>query len=178
LYGNGSLAKEGVVQDARGVKTLRLFSPFAAAVAALFLALPARADTTWLTDFKQAQEQAKTDNRLILLDFTGSDWCGWCIKLNREVFSKPEFKDYATKNLVLMEVDFPRAKQIATTVKAQNEELAQKYGVQGFPTIVVLNSEGKKIGELSYDAGIPPGSQRAEATPDAFIASVEKLRKG
>ena len=68
------------------------------------------AEPSWETDYKKAQDQAKAGNKLVLLDFTGSDWCGWCIKLDREVFSKPEFKDYATKNLVLVELDFPRAK--------------------------------------------------------------------
>lgn len=151
---------------------------FVAAVCLSLLLPSARADVTWLTDFKDAQQKARTDNKLLLLDFTGSDWCGWCIKLRKEVFAKPEFRDYATKNLVLMEVDFPRGKTISDTVRQQNEALAEKYGVQGFPTIVVLNSEGKKVGELSYDAGIPAGSTRAEATPQAFIASVEKLKKG
>ena len=111
------------------------------------------------------------------MDFTGSDWCGWCIKLQKEVFSQPEFKEYASKNLVLVEVDFPRSKKIADDLKAQNESLAQHFQVQGFPTIIVLDSEGKSLGELSYDAAIPAGSRRAEATPAAFIASLEKLRK-
>ncbi|HEY0368963.1 MAG TPA: thioredoxin family protein, partial [Chthoniobacterales bacterium] len=66
----------------------------------------------WLTDLKEAQEQAKSGNKLLLLDFTGSDWCGWCIKLDREVFSKPEFKAYAEKNLVLLELDFPRGREL------------------------------------------------------------------
>lgn len=122
----------------------------------------------WLTNYKQAQDEAKTNKKLLLVDFTGSDWCGWCIKLDKEVFSTPEFKEYATKNLVLMEVDFPRRKEVSATLKSQNEELAQKHGIQGFPTIVVLNSDGKKVGELGYTPG----------GPSAFIAELEKLRKG
>lgn len=144
---------------------------------AIFATASAEAKPGWLTDFKQAQEQAKSGQKLMLLDFTGSDWCGWCIKLDREVFSQAEFKDYASKNLVLMEADFPRGKQLPATEQAQNEELAAKYGVQGFPTIVVLNGEGKKVGELSYEAGVPEDSREAKATPAAFIASLEKLRK-
>src|SRR6202011_321292 len=105
--------------------------------------------------------------KLLLVDFTGSDWCGWCIKLNKEVFSKPEFKDYANKNLVLLEVDFPRRKQQSDAVRKQNEQLASEYQIQGFPTIVVLNGEGKKVGELYY----------MEGGPSAFIAEIEKLRK-
>jgi thioredoxin-related protein len=138
---------------------------------ALFLALTVapimRADLTWLTDYKKAQEEAKANNKLILLDFTGSDWCGWCIRLDREVFSKPEFKDYAGKNLVLVEVDFPRRKPLNLETRKQNEELAGQYGIQGFPTIIVLNGDGRKVGELGY---MPGG-------PEAFIAELEKLRK-
>ena len=122
----------------------------------------------WLTNYKQAQEIAKSDKKLLLVDFTGSDWCGWCIKLDKEVFSKPEFQDYAKKNLVLMEADFPRTKKLSATEQSQNEELAQQYGIQGFPTIVVLNSEGKKVGEVGYTPG----------GPSAFIAELEKFRKG
>lgn len=146
-------------------------------VAACALVVPARANPDWLTDFDQAQQKAKADHKLLLLNFTGSDWCGWCIKLDREVFSKPEFREYANKNLVLVELDFPRAKQIDPALRRKNMELAQKFQIEAFPTILVLNGEGKVIGALSYDSGVPPESNRPVATPAAFIASVEKLRK-
>lgn len=129
---------------------------------------PASAKPGWLTDFKQAQAKARETNRLLLIDFTGSDWCGWCIKLNREVFSKPEFKEYADKNLVLLEVDFPRRKEISAEQMQQNEELARKFEVMGFPTILVFDSSGKKVGELGY---MPGG-------PSAFIAELDRLRRG
>ena len=138
------------------------------ALAAAPLNAGAQGKAGWLTNYKQAQEEAKANKKLLLLDFTGSDWCGWCIKLDKEVFSQAEFKDYASKNLVLMEVDFPRRKEISATEKSQNEQLAQQHGIQGFPTIVVLNSDGKKVGELGYTPG----------GPAAFIAELEKLRKG
>ena len=142
---------------------------FCAVVAAVFAAISSTwASAEWLTDYAKAQAEAKTSHKLVLLNFTGSDWCGWCIRLDREVFSRPEFKDYASKNLVLMEADFPRTKAQPATVKRQNEELATQYQVIGFPTIVVLNGEGRKIGELGY---MPGG-------PSAFIAELEKLRKG
>jgi protein disulfide-isomerase len=127
-----------------------------------------QAKAGWLTNYEQAQEQAKAGHKLMLLDFTGSDWCGWCIRLEREVFSKPEFKEYASKNLVLLELDFPRGKELPAALQSQNERLARKYQIQGFPTIVVLNSDGKQVGELGY---VPGG-------PEAFIAELEKLRKG
>ena len=147
------------------MKFLRLLA-FSAAL--LTTSALAEGKPGWLTNYKQAQETAKTDKKLLLVDFTGSDWCGWCIKLDQEVFSKPEFKEYASKNLVLMEADFPRAKQLSATEQSQNEQLAQQYGIQGFPTIVVLNSDGKKVGEVGYTPG----------GPAAFIAALEKFRKG
>jgi len=158
--------RDGLVEIAR-VKNYRLVF-FAAAAISLAAASSTHAGLEWLTDYKKAQQEAKTSNRLLLVDFTGSDWCGWCIKLDREVFSKAEFKDYASKNLVLMEVDFPRAKAQTVGVKKQNQELAQQYQIQGFPTILVLNGDGQKIGELGYMEG-------GAAT---FIAELEKLRKG
>lgn len=143
--------------------TLLLFACFS------FLSLgSAFAKPGWLTDPKQAQEQAKADKKLVLVDFTGSDWCGWCIKLDREVFSKPEFQEYASKNLVLLEIDFPKGKQLSPAEQSRNSELAQKYAVQGFPTIVVLDGEGKQVGEIGYTPG----------GPAAFIAELNKLRKG
>ncbi len=105
---------------------------------------------------------------MLLLDFTGSDWCGWCIRLKREVFDTPEFEKYARENLVLLEVDFPRAKELEPTQKAQNELLAQELGIQGFPTVVVMNGDGKVIGTLGYTPG----------GPAAFISALEKLRRG
>jgi thioredoxin-related protein len=105
----------------------------------------------------------------LLVNFTGSDWCGWCIKFDKEVFSQAKFKEYANKNLVLLEVDFPRAKEQAVSLRKQNQELASQYQVEGFPTMVVLNEDGKKVWE--HDGYLPGG-------PDAFIAELEKLRKG
>jgi len=120
----------------------------------------------WGENYEKAAAQAKSEKKLLLLDFTGSDWCPWCIKLNKEVFSQPEFKEYAGKNLVLVEVDFPQTKPQPSAVKAQNEHLQNKYGIQGYPTVVVLNAEGKKVGELGYQPG--------GAKP--FIAELEKLK--
>jgi protein disulfide-isomerase len=149
------------------VKSIRSFLLGSALVLVLTVG-SACAKPGWLTDFKQAQEKAKADNKLMLIDFTGSDWCGWCIKLDREVFTKPEFQAYAEKNLVLMEVDFPKGKAQTAEQKAQNRQLAMQHGVQGFPTIIVLNADGLKIAELGY---MPGGAA-------AFIAVLDKLRKG
>jgi len=138
--------------------------------AAVFLLTPqARAEGSWLTDYKQAQQESKANNKLLLVNFTGSDWCGWCIKFDKEVFSQPKFKEYASKNLILLEIDFPRAKEQAVSLRKQNQELASQYQVEGFPTLVVLNGDGKKVWE---HVGYLPGG------PDAVIAELEKLRKG
>ena len=128
----------------------------------------AAAKAGWLTNFAQAQQEAKSNQKLLLMDFTGSDWCGWCIMLDKEVFSKPEFKEYASKNLILLELDFPRRKALPAETLAQNERLAVEYRIQGFPTVVVLDSNGKAVGALGYMRG----------GPQAFIAELEKLRKG
>ena len=112
-------------------------------------------ELTWLTDVPKAVAQAKEEKKLVMLDFTGSDWCGWCIKLHKEVFSKPEFAEYAKKNLVLVELDFPHGKKQSDELKKANEALMTKYKIEGFPTIIVLNAEGKKVGETGYVAGGP-----------------------
>ena len=151
-----------------GVKKYR--SILFTAAGCVFLSAPfARAENGWLNDYKKAQQEATATNKFLLLDFTGSDWCGWCRKFNQEILSQPQFKDYARANLVLVEVDFPRAKPQSVELRKQNQELAQQYEVQGFPTIVVLNGNGQKIWQ--YDGYFPDG-------PDAFIAQLEKLRKG
>ena len=124
-------------------------------------------DAGWLTDYNKAQAQAKSENKLLLMDFTGSDWCGWCIKLNKEVFSQTAFKEYAAKNVVLLEVDFPQEKKQSAEQKTANSALQKKYQIQGYPTIIVLNGAGKQVGQLGYEAGGPKN----------FIAQLEKLKK-
>jgi protein disulfide-isomerase len=130
------------------------------------LAQAGATELEWMTDLTKAQTKAKEDNRLVLMDFTGSDWCPWCIKLRKEVFSTPQFTDYAQTNLVAVEVDFPRQKQQSAELKKANRALQAKYKIQGYPTVIVLNSQGKKIGELGYEEG----------GPTAFIAKIEALK--
>ena len=127
---------------------------------------PPPAQATWLTNFETAQARARSENKLLLIEFTGSDWCPPCIMLGRQVFSQPEFKDYAVQHLVLLEVDFPRRKELSAEQKAANEKLANQFGIDGFPTVIILDPSGKKIGELGY---MPGG-------PKPFIAALEELR--
>jgi protein disulfide-isomerase len=127
-------------------------------------------EAVWLTDYKSAQEQAKSSNKLLLLQFTGSDWCPPCRMLKNQVLDKPEFADYASKNFVLVELDFPRRKALPPEVAQQNQILGQHFGIQVFPSIIILDGNGKKVGELAgYD---PRGGL------EGFIASLERIRKG
>ena len=120
----------------------------------------------WLTDYKKAAETAKAEKKLLLLDFTGSDWCIWCDRLDDEVFSTSAFKKYARENLILVKLDFPRGKTLPAAVKKQNDDLKNKHAIKGYPTIIVLDSDENRIGRLGY----------MEGGPKAFIAALDKLK--
>jgi protein disulfide-isomerase len=107
----------------------------------------------WSDDFEAAKALAKKENKPILLDFTGSDWCGWCVKLDDEVFSKREFKTYAKDNLVLVTVDYPHERRQSKKLKEQNEALKQQFGINSYPTIVLIDAEGKKLAATGYKEG-------------------------
>lgn len=113
------------------------------------------ADAGWHTDWNKAAAESKSTGKPILMDFTGSDWCGWCIKLKEEVFNTPEFKKWAASKVVLMEVDFPRGKKQSEATKKANMALAEKYGIEGYPTIVFANAKGDELGRYGYDKGGP-----------------------
>jgi thioredoxin-related protein len=125
------------------------------------------ADSTWLASVPQAMDQAKRENKLLLLDFTGSDWCGWCKKLDAETFSQPEFIDYAGKNLVLVEVDFPKHKPQTAALRKANHALQVKYDVKGYPTLVVLTTDGTVLWKQT---GFLAGG------PKTMIAKLDQLR--
>lgn len=109
----------------------------------------------WITDYGKALKVAADEGKTVLADFSGSDWCGWCIKLKKEVFTKKEFLKYADKNLVLLLVDFPMRKEQAEAVRKQNEKLKSKYMIRGFPTVLLLDKKGKVIGKTGYRPGGP-----------------------
>lgn len=104
----------------------------------------------WMTDWEAAKAKAKASNKPILINLTGSDWCAWCIKIEKEVFSSKEFQDFAAGHLVLMEADFPRKKEQPADVKKQNAALKKEYLNGGYPTVWLLDAEGNK---LSQDLG-------------------------
>lgn len=120
---------------------------------------------TWLVNFDQAKLTSSRLNRPILVDFTGSDWCGWCIRLDEEVFAEREFQAWAEKHVVLLKLDFPNLTQLPKSLAIQNETLRKAYAVQGFPTILFLNKEGEVLAKSGYESG---GAQ-------SWIASAENM---
>lgn len=136
-----------------------LFCSFALAVSA--------ADAKWHYDLSEAKTLAKKEKKLVFIDFTGSDWCGWCMKLRKEVFTTAEFNNYARSNLVLLEIDLPHGKPLSPEQLSANMRVQEQYGVEGFPTLIVLNHEGQEIWRLpSY----------ADAKPADWIRMFESLR--
>ena len=107
----------------------------------------------WLTRFEDAQKTAEKEKKAILVNFTGSDWCPWCVRLHNEVLKQQPFLDFAEKNLVLLIVDFPRRKPQTKEQKQENQALAEKYGIRGFPTILLLNPDGSVIARTGYRRG-------------------------
>ncbi len=112
-------------------------------------------NSLWFENIDKAKAEAKETNKPMLLNFSGSDWCIWCKKLNSEVLSKSTFEEYAKDNLVLVSVDFPQFASQNDDLKNQNQELAQTYNIKGFPTVVLLSSDGKEIGRTGYQPGGP-----------------------
>ena len=96
---------------------------------------------------------AEKEKKDLLISFSGSDWCGWCIKLDKEVMEQPEFLEWAKKNVVLLKLDFPRNIPQSGALKQQNETLAQYYGVQGFPTVILARPDGQVIARTGYQHG-------------------------
>jgi thioredoxin-related protein len=132
---------------------------------ALVLAASAARAADWTEDYAGALARAKKEHKMVLVDFTGSDWCIWCQRTDKEVFETQKFKDYASKKLILLRVDIPRDKPQSDTLKKQNAKLVEKYGVEVFPTLVVLDPDQKVVySQLGYKEG----------GPEAFIDHLTK----
>jgi len=129
-------------------------------------------ESAWVTGWKMASAQAADTKRPILADFTGSDWCGWCKKLKHEVFNTPEFVAWAQRSAVLLEVDFPQGNPLPAEQQHENQRLAEKYAVEGFPTILILSADGTEIGRLGHQAG---GPVAWIAAADALLAKTKQL---
>jgi protein disulfide-isomerase len=129
-------------------------------------------ELTWQTDMNKALEISKKSKKPLFLFFTGSDWCGWCIRLQKEVFKTPEFAKWAKDNVILVELDFPRSTPQQPEIKKQNAELQQTFAVQGFPTVWFVKGSKKdgkinleKLGSTGYVAG----------GPTAWLAAADKI---
>lgn len=114
--------------------------------AAVAMVVPAYAADGWMTDLPAAMQKAAKENKLVLIDFTGSDWCSACVQLRRNVLDNPDFRAYADERFVLMEVDLPQRKSFDPVLRAKNEAIAARYGVAAYPTIMVLNPQGGVLG--------------------------------
>jgi protein disulfide-isomerase len=132
-----------------------------AACAAALIAVTAARAAEWTEDYAAAAAQAKKEHKMILLDFTGSDWCVWCQRTDKEVFETQKFKAFADQKLVLVKVDFPKSRPMPDAVKAQNAKLQEKFGVEGLPMLVVLSPNEKVV---FTQEGYKEGG------PDAFLA--------
>ena len=133
-------------------------------------------DSPWLTDFAAAKAKATTEKKLLLVDFTGSDWCPWCKRLRAEVFDKEPFKAAAPKRFVLLEVDFPHEKKLPDKLKKQNEKLSAQYKVHGFPTVLLMNAKGEVLAQTGYRPG---GAEKYVANLDKLLSlhkNVVKMR--
>ncbi len=127
------------------------------------LTLNAQEELTWHTDMTKATDVSIKENKPLFLFFTGSDWCGWCIRLQKEVFKTPEFIKWAKESVVLVELDFPRKTQQDEAIKMQNAQLQQQLQVRGYPTVWFVSSsktdEAKvnlnALGSTGYVAGGP-----------------------
>lgn len=128
----------------------------------------AAAEGEWLTDFAKAKALAKSENKMVLMDFTGSDWCPPCKALHKNVLTDKEFVEFAKENLVLVEIDFPRSKVQSDELKKANQALAKQFEIEGYPTVVVLDSNGK---QLSKKVGY--GGDKASD----YVAQLKALKK-
>ncbi len=110
---------------------------------------------TWSTDYDGSLDRAKLEHKHVFLFFTGSDWCGWCKKLDREILATGEFIQYAQDKLILVELDYPRQTPQSYEVRVQNKMLESRYSITGFPTVVVLDYTGKSVARMGYQRGGP-----------------------
>ena len=131
-------------------------------------------DVIWHTDVAKATQISQKQSKPLMLFFTGSDWCGWCKRLQAEVFMTDAFKEWAISNVILVELDFPRTFQLPQDVMVQNSNLAQMFGIRGYPTVWFVNSVIKenqisfdRLGSTGYVAG----------GPQAWIANANAIIK-
>ncbi len=123
-------------------------------------------EAQWSDDVPASLKKAAAENKDVIMDFTGSDWCGWCMKLKSEVFDQEAFQKQAPAHFVLVELDFPQKTKLPEAVTAQNAEWMRKFGVSGFPTIMLADAKGRPYAQLGYAAG----------GPEAYLKTLEEMR--
>ncbi|MCX7611970.1 MAG: thioredoxin fold domain-containing protein [Ignavibacterium sp.] len=114
---------------------------------------PSTDNLKWEENLEIALKKAQDENKYVLINFTGSDWCIWCQRLSNEVFTQKEFENFAEDNLILVKIDFPKNIEQSVETKFYNNRLAQEFGVEGFPTIFILD----KNGNMKLKTGYIPG---------------------
>ncbi len=132
----------------------------------------------WLSNLEEAFKESKETGKPIMANFTGSDWCGWCKKLTKSVFVHKEFKDWAKKNVVLLELDYPRRKKLPAALQEQNRGLQQAFRVSGYPTVWVFHLDKDDAGQFNID---PLGKTGYSKTVKEFTSGVDQMiakRKG
>lgn len=127
----------------------------------------------WLVNIDEAYEVSQKTGKPILANFTGSDWCGWCKKLTSAVFTKPEFIDWAEKNVVLLELDFPRRKKVPQEIQQQNASLQQAFKVQGYPSVWVFHLTKDEKKGYQIDA---LGKTGYRPSAEEFIQDIENMK--
>ena len=163
-------SKSGWCRETGWIVLLRhwVMKAFAVTLLTVWTVLSAgAAELEWLTDLGKAKAKAKAEKRMVLVDFSGSDWCPPCILLDRNVFSTAEFASFAKDNLVLVQADFPRKKKLSPDLQKANEELGKQFEVTVFPTVVILDSAGKQISKQE--------SYRGTGAKE-YIANLTKLK--
>jgi protein disulfide-isomerase len=169
------------------MKRLLTIALFAGWLQGIFLPVSGLAGSdeklVWYSDFAKAEEASKASKKPIFAFFTGSDWCGWCHKLQRDVFAKEAFVEWARKNVILLELDFPRNKQLSPELSRQNYGLQQQFQVQGYPTIWLFfaqtDAKTKKVnlnplGSLGYPSGAERGKEEVKFLKEANTILTKK----
>jgi thioredoxin-related protein len=161
-----STAKFAVFTFVGEMSPIKITASLCAAIVALHGSVFAE-NEGWSSDFAAAKKQAAESKKDLLLDFTGSDWCGWCIKLKDEVFKHDEFKKGVKDTFVLVEVDFPKDKsKLSEETQKQNAELGEKFAIQGYPSIILCDAEGRPYAATGYQEG----------GPDKYVEHLNELR--
>ncbi len=131
----------------------RLFTFLLTVTILILLFSSAQAATNWINNFEAAKKKAAAEKKDMLLFFSGSDWCHWCQKLDKEVFSQDKFAQEAGKDFILVNFDFPRKKELEESIKKQNQQMQKTYGIRGFPTVILTDAAGKPYAKTGYQQG-------------------------